>query len=77
MTPTTKWLIAATAPDQLTAEMWRALLVDFGIPARLRAGDTTSFLGVSPMPCRVLVPEGHIEEAEAFLASQLGTGGGP
>ena len=62
-----QWLVAATAPDQLTAEMWRELLVDAGIPARIRAGDVTPFLGVSGYPCRILVPENRVEEALAVL----------
>ena len=63
-----KWVYLATAPDQLTAEMWAQLLQGEGIPARLKPEDATSFLGVSAMPCRLLVPEGRVSEARAVLA---------
>ncbi len=63
-----KWTYLATAPDQLTAEMWVELLQGEGIPARLKPEDAASFLGVSAMPCRLLVPEGRAEEAMAVLA---------
>ena len=67
-----KWVMAATAPDQLTAEMWRELLVNAQVPARLQSGDINSFLGVSAHPCRVLVPD-HLEaQARALLEEYLG-----
>ena len=62
-----KWLVVATAPDQLTAEMWLELLRRNGIPATLRASDTVSFLGVTSLPCRVLVPENYATEASLAL----------
>jgi hypothetical protein len=67
-----KWVLLATAPDQLTAEMWRELLNREGVPAVIRASDTTSFLGVSPFPCRIMVPEGREGEAKAILEKRLG-----
>jgi len=63
-----KWVLLTTAPDQLTAEMWVKLLQQEGIPAMLKPGDAVSFLGVSAMPCRLLVPEGRVGEARAVLA---------
>ena len=66
-----KWVVAATAPDHLTAEMWRELLVNAQVPARLRSGDVSSFLGVSAQPCRVLVPEHLSAQALAVLEEHL------
>ena len=66
-----KWVVVATAPDQLTAESWRGLLVDANVPARLRPGDTSSFLGVSGLPCGVMVPETLLQEAQDILAENL------
>ncbi|MBI4307501.1 MAG: DUF2007 domain-containing protein [Chloroflexi bacterium] len=63
-----KWVYVATAPNQLTAEMWVDLLRKEGVPAEVRAGDTVSFLGVAPIPCRVLVPEDYKPKARALLA---------
>ncbi len=62
-----KWIVVATAPDQLTAEAWLELLRRNGIPATLRPGDTVSFLGVTALPCRVLVPENYATEARLAL----------
>ena len=64
-------MIVKVAPDQLLAEMWVDLLRDEGVPAQIRPSDAVSFLGVSGMSCRVLVPEARLGEAEAILASQL------
>ena len=62
----------ATAPDQLTAEMWQELLRGEGIPAVIRASDTASYLGVSPAPCRLMVQEGRLPEARRTLEEHLG-----
>lgn len=64
-----KWVCAATAPDQLVAEMWRELLVGQGIAAVVRSGDTASYLGVSAYPCRVLVRERDLDRAKRVLAT--------
>lgn len=66
------WTYLTTAPDQLTAEMWSGLLRDRGIPAMVRAGDTSSFMGVSAYPCGILVDEGEIIRAREVLQSELG-----
>ena len=63
-----KWTQVATAPDQLIAEMWRDVLQNEGIPATIEPGDAASFLGVSSMPCRVMVPQEMLREATAVLA---------
>jgi len=62
-----KWELLITAPDQLTAEMWRGLLQNEGIPAMIEPRDAISFLGLSSMPCRLMVPEGLVNEALAIL----------
>jgi hypothetical protein len=61
-----------TAPDQLTAELLRGLLEDAGIPAVLAAGDTSAYLGVSPVPCRIMVPAELAPAARRALDQQLG-----
>lgn len=66
-----RWTVAAVAPDQLTAEMWCNLLADSGVSAQVRAGDIASFLGVSSMPCRVIVPEEEAARAWDLLADYL------
>ncbi|MEK7214364.1 MAG: DUF2007 domain-containing protein [Chloroflexota bacterium] len=57
----------ATAPYQLQAEIWREFLQQNGIPATINASDTTSFLGLSPFPCRLLTPAEHADAARALL----------
>ncbi len=69
------WVVAATAPDQLTAEMWRGLLENTGVPARVGPGDVASYLGVSSYPCRVMVEEEHLAEAVTALSEYLDEGG--
>ncbi|MDP6821919.1 MAG: hypothetical protein QF554_01330 [Dehalococcoidia bacterium] len=56
-----EWVVFATAPDQMTAEMWQDLLSQAQIRCQLRAGDTYGFLGVSATPVRLVAPQ---EEAE-------------
>lgn len=63
-----EWVVLRTAPNQIVAELWRDLLLTEGIPATLSQGDVISFLGVSPFPCRLLVPTGSREAAELVLA---------
>ena len=62
-----KWEYLTTAPDQLTAEIWQQLLQSEGIPVVIEPRDAISFLGVSPMPCRLMVPEGLVKEGLAIL----------
>lgn len=66
-----RWVHLATAPDQLIAEMWLELLQDQGIPAMIRARDTVSFLGISTMPCQVLVPREYLAEAALALQDRM------
>ena len=51
-----KWVVFATAPDQITGEMWCELLRSSGINCRLRDFNP-SFIGPSPHPVRLIVPE--------------------
>ena len=67
-----KWVHLTTAPDQLTAEMWKGLLDNEGIPAMVRSGDLASYLGVFAGPTRILVDAAAHEEAARFLEEQLG-----
>ena len=67
-----KWAYLITAPDQIVAEMWRDALIERGVPAVIRAGDTTSFLGVSAYPCRLLVDEDSLEESRRILREDMG-----
>ncbi len=67
-----KWTQLTTAPDQLIAEMWRDLLLNEGIPAALRGGDTTSYFGVTAYPCRIMVDEERVQEARETLEGYLG-----
>jgi hypothetical protein len=62
-----RWVHVATAPDQITAEIWVDVLHDAGIPAMIRPSDAVSFLGVSPLGCRVQVPESDLERAREAL----------
>ena len=67
-----KWVAVATAPDQLVAEMWRGLLLEEGVPAHVDMDGTSSFLGVSAIPCRLMVAEENLERAHEVLEEQLG-----
>ncbi|MEE8442683.1 MAG: DUF2007 domain-containing protein [Dehalococcoidia bacterium] len=72
MSNTINWVYLTTAPDQITAEMWRELLYNDDVPAMIRAGDTASFLGVTSAPCRLMVPEERLQEARGLLEERLG-----
>ena len=61
------WVVFATAPDQMTAEMWQDLLSQAQIRCQLRAGDTFGFLGVSATPVRLVAPQEDAEMARDAL----------
>ena len=61
------WVIFATAPDQIMAEIWLQLVRAEGIPCRLQPGDTTNFLGVSAAPVRLMTLESHADRAAQIL----------
>jgi hypothetical protein len=74
-----KWLLLTTAPDQLTAEIWKDILLHEGIPAIVSPGDTSSFMGVSVFPCRIMVAYGYRQKALEILDSlepETGESGG-
>ena len=62
-----KWVVFATAPDQIMAEIWVQLVRAQGIPCRLQPGDTTNFLGVSAAPVRLMTLETEVELAVQTL----------
>jgi len=64
-----RWIVLTTAPDQLTAEMWKDILLQEGIPAMINPEDAVSFLGVSIFPCRIMVASGYLKRAQGILAS--------
>jgi hypothetical protein len=61
------WVHLATAPDQITAEIWVSILRGEGIAAMIRPSDVVSYLGVSAMGCRVQVDEADLERARDVL----------
>ena len=69
------WVVFATAPDQLTAEMWQDLLFQANIRCLLRAGDTYGFLGVSASPVRLVTPQEDVEVARDALESLINLSG--
>ena len=62
-----KWVVFATAPDQIMAEIWVQLVRSEGIPCRLQPGDTTNFLGVSAAPVRLMTLETDAQRAAEVL----------
>ena len=62
-----KWVVFATAPDQIMAEIWVQLVRAEGIPCRLQPGDTTNFLGVSAAPVRLMTLETDAQRAAQVL----------
>ena len=60
------WEHVTTAPDETIGEMLKAMLEEEGVVAMLEPEDAVSFLGVSAIPVRLLVP---IEQAP--IAKQL------
>jgi hypothetical protein len=62
-----KWTTAATAPNQLVAEMWVELLRNEGVPAMLHPQDVRSYLGLTNSTCRVQVPEEQLERAQELI----------
>jgi hypothetical protein len=64
-----RWLLLTTAPDQLTAEIWKDILLQQGVPAMINPQDTISFMGVSSLPCRIMVAYGYRKQAQEILDS--------
>jgi hypothetical protein len=63
------WELLTTAPDQLTAEIWKDILIQNGIPAIINPRDAISFMGVSSFPCRIMVACGYRQQAQEILDS--------
>lgn len=64
-----RWELLTTAPDQLTAEIWTDILKQNGIPAMINPQDAISFMGVSSLPCRIMVADGYRQQAQEILDS--------
>lgn len=64
-----KWVHLATAPDQLTAEIWLSILRNEGIAAIVMPTDV-SFLGVSAFGCRIQVREDQLVRARDVLGDE-------
>ena len=62
-----KWVHLATAPDQITAEIWVDILRQEGISAMIRASDAVSFLGISAVSCRIQTREEDLARAREVL----------
>ena len=65
------WAPAATAPDQVTAEMWAELLQNNGIPAWVGRGDALASRLVPSGPATVMVPATQLEEARGILGPAI------
>jgi hypothetical protein len=63
------WVHLATAPDQITAEIWVDMLRQEGITAMIRPSDAVSFLGVSAVSCRVQTREADLARAREVLGA--------
>jgi hypothetical protein len=65
-----KWVHLATAPDQITAEIWLDILRQEGISAMIRPSDAVSYLGVSAVSCRVQTLEEDLDRAREILGPE-------
>jgi Putative prokaryotic signal transducing protein len=63
----TGWAPVATAPDQVTAEMWAELLQNNGIRAWVGRGDALASRLVPSGPAAVMVPASQLKEAKRIL----------
>jgi hypothetical protein len=62
-----KWVHLATAPDQITAEIWVSILNDNGIGAFVNPADVPTYLGVSALGCRVQVRASDLDDARSLI----------
>jgi hypothetical protein len=77
MAESKKWVLLATAPDRVTAEIWTDILVQEGIPAMVNPHDTMSRsywrMTFAPTgagsPYRVMVTDGYQQQAHDILDS--------
>jgi hypothetical protein len=49
--------------------MWLGVLREHDIPVVISPGDTSSFMGISPFPCRLMVADDYLKQANEILAS--------
>jgi hypothetical protein len=49
--------------------MWLGVLREHDIPVVISSGDTSSFMGISPFPCRLMVADDYLKQAKEILAS--------
>ena len=62
-------VLLAEAPNQVVAELWQEILSNEGINSVISAADAVSFLGVTALPCRLMVAWADLERAREVLAS--------
>ena len=60
-------MLLVAAPDQLTAEIWKDILVHEGVPAVINPADTMNIMGISSLPCRIMVLEEYLRQAREIL----------
>ena len=65
-----KWVAFATAPDQITGEMWRQMLRESGVVCELRHTNP-GFLGPTMYPVNLVAPESQAETALAILETHV------
>ena len=63
------FVLLAEAPNQLVAELWQEILQNEGIESFIAAGDATSFLGVTALPCRLMVARADLARGREVLDS--------
>jgi hypothetical protein len=62
------WEYLTTAPDQTIGEMLKDMLEENGVVAMVEPEDAVSFLGVSAIPVRLLVPIEQHDVAKQLLS---------
>ena len=70
-----KWVPFATAPDQVTGEMWRQMLRGSGVMCELRHTNP-GFLGPAMHAVTLVAPEDQAEVALEILESNVTLGPG-
>ena len=71
------FVLLAEAPNQLVAEMWQELLQNEGIESFIAPADAVSFLGVTALPCRLMVAPADLARAHQILDSLAPATNGP
>jgi hypothetical protein len=47
--------------------MWLGVLREHDIPAVISPGDTSSFMGISPFPCRLMIIGDYLKQAREIM----------